>query len=49
MRTSTTTVLSGPIELGATGSPTAASIGIYEYGEDNTYAPVEYIAGNIEG
>ena len=40
---------SGPIELGETGSPTAASIGIYEYGEDNTFAPVDYISGNIEG
>lgn len=39
--------VSGPIELGETGSPTAASIGIYEYGADNTYKPVDYISGNI--
>lgn len=39
--------VSGPIELGDTGSPTAASIGIYEYGADNKPKPVEYIAGNI--
>lgn len=39
--------VSGPIELGETGSPTAASIGIYEYDEDNKISPVEYIAGNI--
>jgi branched-chain amino acid transport system substrate-binding protein len=41
--------ISGPIELGSTGSPTAASIGIYEYGEDNTFKPVDYISGTIEG
>jgi len=41
--------VSGPIELGETGSPTAASIGIYEYGADNTFKPVDYISGNIEG
>lgn len=39
--------VSGPIELGETGSPTAASIGIYEYGADNTYKAVDYISGNI--
>ena len=39
--------VSGPIELGETGSPTAASIGIYEYGADNTYKPVDYISGTI--
>lgn len=39
--------VSGPIELGETGSPTAASIGIYQYGPDNTYAPVKYISGTI--
>ncbi|MCK5890815.1 ABC transporter substrate-binding protein [Aeromicrobium sp.] len=39
--------VSGPIELGETGSPTAASIGIYQYGPDNTYTPVKYISGTI--
>jgi ABC-type branched-subunit amino acid transport system substrate-binding protein len=39
--------VSGPIELGSTGSPTAASIGIYEYGDDNTYKPVEFIEGEV--
>lgn len=39
--------VSGPIELGKTGSPTAASIGIYEYGADNTYKAVDYISGTI--
>ena len=39
--------VSGPIELGKTGSPTAASIGIYEYDGKNKIKPVEYIAGTI--
>ena len=39
--------VSGDIELGETGSPTSASIGIYEYGADNTYKPVDYIKGSI--
>jgi branched-chain amino acid transport system substrate-binding protein len=39
--------VSGPIELGETGSPTAASIGIYEYNKDNTYKAVDYISGKI--
>ena len=39
--------VSGPIELGETGSPTAASIGIYQYGADNTYTAIDYISGTI--
>ena len=39
--------VSGPIELGETGSPTAASIGIYQYDSKNKYAPVKYISGTI--
>jgi ABC-type branched-subunit amino acid transport system substrate-binding protein len=39
--------VSGPIELGTTGSPLAASIGIYEYKADNTYEPTEFIAGEV--
>jgi branched-chain amino acid transport system substrate-binding protein len=39
--------VSGPIELGETGSPTAASIGIYQYDDKNKYAPVKYISGTI--
>lgn len=39
--------VSGPIELGETGSPTAASIGIYQYGADNKFSPVKYISGTI--
>ncbi|HPU13184.1 MAG TPA: ABC transporter substrate-binding protein [Aeromicrobium sp.] len=40
--------VSGPIELGATGSPTAASIGINLYGADGKFKPVEFIPGTIE-
>ncbi len=39
--------VSGEIELGDTGSPTAASIGIYEYDAENKISPVKYIKGNI--
>lgn len=39
--------VSGPIEFGDTGSPTAASIGIYQYKADNTFEPVEFKAGQI--
>ncbi|MDR7087105.1 branched-chain amino acid transport system substrate-binding protein [Aeromicrobium panaciterrae] len=39
--------VSGEIELGATGSPTSASIGIYEYDAENKISPVKYIKGNI--
>ncbi|MDQ3155598.1 MAG: ABC transporter substrate-binding protein [Actinomycetota bacterium] len=39
--------VSGPIEFGPTGSPTSASIGIYEYSADNTYKPIDYIKGDI--
>jgi branched-chain amino acid transport system substrate-binding protein len=39
--------VSGPIEFSELGSPTAASIGIYEYDAKNKIAPVEYISGQI--
>jgi ABC-type branched-subunit amino acid transport system substrate-binding protein len=39
--------LSGPIELGKTGSPTKATIGIYKYSPDNTYKSFKYTAGVI--
>jgi ABC-type branched-subunit amino acid transport system substrate-binding protein len=40
--------VSGNIEFNSTGSPTSATIGIFEYGADNTYTPVEYIDGEVE-
>jgi branched-chain amino acid transport system substrate-binding protein len=39
--------VSGPLEFGDNGSPTAATIGIFEYKADNTYENVEYITGQI--
>ena len=39
--------VSGPIELGETGSTTAASIGIYEYDGQNRIEAIDYIAGEI--
>lgn len=39
--------VSGPIDLNSTGSPSAATIGIFEYGDDNTYAPLDYVTGEI--
>jgi hypothetical protein len=39
--------VSGPIDLNSTGSPSAATIGIFEYGDDNNFAPVSYETGNI--
>jgi ABC-type branched-subunit amino acid transport system substrate-binding protein len=39
--------VSGPIDLNSTGSPSAATIGIFEYGDDNKYAPEKYETGEI--
>lgn len=39
--------VSGPVDLGETGSPTKATIGIFEYNADNTYENVDYITGVI--
>jgi len=40
--------VSGPIDLNSTGSPSKATIGIFEYAADNTYAPVSYETGEVE-
>jgi ABC-type branched-subunit amino acid transport system substrate-binding protein len=39
--------ISGPIEMGKTGSPTKATIGIYLYDATNTYKNQKYVAGVI--
>lgn len=39
--------VSGPVDLGKTGSPTKATIGIFQYGSNNTYHPVKYVTGVI--
>lgn len=39
--------LSGPITYDENGDPTEATIGIYQYGEDNTYTNLEYRPGKL--
>ena len=39
--------VSGPVDLNETGSPSKATIGIFQYGPDNTYKPLEYVTGVI--
>ncbi|MFI7612944.1 ABC transporter substrate-binding protein [Nonomuraea terrae] len=43
--------VSGPVEFDAAGDPAVATIGVYQYGEDNTFPgkALEYRTGNIEG
>jgi ABC-type branched-subunit amino acid transport system substrate-binding protein len=38
---------SGPIEFSDAGDPTEATIGIYQYGPDNTYKNLEFRTGKI--
>jgi ABC-type branched-subunit amino acid transport system substrate-binding protein len=40
--------VSGPVEFSDAGDPTQATIGIYQYGPDNTYTNVEYREGQLE-
>jgi ABC-type branched-subunit amino acid transport system substrate-binding protein len=39
--------VSGPVEFNDAGDPTEATIGIYEYGPDNTYTNVGFETGQI--
>lgn len=39
--------VSGPIDLNSTGSPSAATIGVFEYADDNTFAPLDFVTGEI--
>ena len=39
--------VSGPCDLGPTGSPTKATIGIFQYSADNTYKNLKYVTGVI--
>jgi branched-chain amino acid transport system substrate-binding protein len=39
---------SGPITMSDKGDPTEAYIGIYQYGKDNNFAPLEVVYGNLE-
>ncbi|MBA2559501.1 MAG: ABC transporter substrate-binding protein [Propionibacteriales bacterium] len=38
---------SGPVEFNETGSPSVATIGIYQFGADNTYHNISYSKGAI--
>lgn len=40
--------VSGPVDLNDTGSPSKATIGIFEYENDNNYKNLEYITGVVE-
>ncbi|HET7682328.1 MAG TPA: ABC transporter substrate-binding protein [Marmoricola sp.] len=39
--------VSGPIDFNSTGSPSAATIGIFQYQADNTFEPMDYVTGKI--
>lgn len=41
------TGVSGPVDLGETGSPTKATIGIFEFDASNTYKNLKYVTGVI--
>ena len=41
--------VSGPISFNDAGDPSEATIGIYQYGADNTYKNVAYQTGKIDG
>ena len=40
--------VSGPVEFSDAGDPTQATIGIYQYGPDNTYTNLEFREGSLE-
>lgn len=40
---------SGPVEFDANGNPTVASMGVYQYGNDNTYKSLKFVQGPISG
>ncbi|WP_019146445.1 ABC transporter substrate-binding protein [Aeromicrobium massiliense] len=40
--------VSGPVDLNESGSPSKATIGIFEYAADNTFKNTDYITGVVE-
>jgi ABC-type branched-subunit amino acid transport system substrate-binding protein len=40
---------SGPVEFDENGDPTFASMGVYQYGDDNTYKPLKFASGPVAG
>lgn len=39
--------VSGPIDLNDTGSPSVATIGIFQFSNDNTYHNIDYVPGQV--
>ncbi|MBA3745569.1 ABC transporter substrate-binding protein [Sporichthya sp.] len=40
---------SGPVEFDSNGDPSVASMGIYQYGNDNMYKPLKFVRGPVAG
>lgn len=40
---------SGPVEFDENGDPTFASMGVYQYGNDNMYKPLKFASGPVAG
>jgi len=40
---------SGPVEFDDKGNPSEATMGVYQYGTDNKYKPVDYVSGKVAG
>jgi branched-chain amino acid transport system substrate-binding protein len=40
---------SGPVEFDSNGNPTVASMGVYQYGDNNQYKPLKFVRGPIAG
>lgn len=38
---------SGPIDFNAVGDPSQATMGIYQYGENNKYTPLDFVTGAV--
>ena len=38
---------SGPIAFNSVGDPSKATMGIYQYGENNKYTPLEFVTGDV--
>ena len=39
--------VSGPVDMGPTGSPTKATIGVFQYTAGNVYKNLKYVTGVI--
>jgi hypothetical protein len=39
--------VSGPIDFNDTGSPSAATIGLFDYKNNNTYVNFDYVTGEV--